>query len=197
MTNEIAHYEEKWIILMKSGLVHWVSKETGSKASEHLANQSGHSFIRIKELNNITINSAEVEGVYDHAKYTELCRVKSGEWQCSYGNWHMKKGECQCKKEWVKKQREEEEKKRRAESEKPQTPEEIERSREAMTKMNEMAALDNPQGGLFRAMYGPNKHRKMRRSTVDEWEKKNGRPADLTGLVMEEITNNENQHDNA
>lgn len=199
MTNAITQYEDKRIILMKSGLIHWVTKETGERMSEHLANQAGHSFIRISELGNITINSAEVEAVYNHQQYTDLCRVKSGEWQCSYGNWHLKKGECKCKSEWMAEQNRIKERERQAQENKPQTPEEIARSREAMTKMNEMAALDNAPGGIFRTMYAPGKHRKMRRSTVEEWEKKNGRPADLTGIAMEEeeITNNENQHDNA
>lgn len=201
MTNEIAQYEEKWIILMKSGLIHWVTKETGERASEHLANQSGHSFIRIKELNNITINSAEVEGVYDHAKYAELCRVKSGEWQCSYGKWHLKKGECQCKKEW---QAEEERKRRKKEEEensKPVSPEEQEKSRKAMSMMSETSALDGSQ--MFRSMYskGNSRGRKISKEAIAEWEKKNGRKADLAGLAIEEegggITNNEDQHDNA
>lgn len=201
MTNEIAHYEEKWIILMKSGLIHWVSKETGERASEHLANQSGHSFIRIKELNNITINSAEVEGVYDHAKYTELCRVKSGEWQCSYGKWHMKKGECQCKKEWYAEQERKRKAKEDEEANRPMTPEEQERSRNAMRKMNEMAALDGSSIFRTRFLKGRQNGLKIRKVTIAEWEKKNGREADLTGLAIEgegeDITNNEDQHDNA
>lgn len=193
MTNEIAHYEEKWIILMKSGLIHWVTKETGEKASAHLSTQAGHSFLRIKELNNITINTAEVEGVYDHAKYAELCRVKSGEWQCSYGKWHLKKGECQCKQEWQREQERKRKEKEEADNNKPQTPEEQERSRKAMSMMSETSALDGSQ--MFRSMYAKHntRGRRISREAIEEWERKNGRKPDLTGLAIEgeEITNNE------
>lgn len=198
MTNEIAQYQEKWFILMKSGLIHWVSKDTGEKASEHLANQSGHSFIRIKELNNISINTAEMEGVYDHQTYENLCRVKSGEWQCSYGKWHMKKGECQCKAEYYKEQERKRKEKEDADANRPLTPEEQEKSRDSMTRMSEMSCLDSDRAGIFRQMFakGNRSGRYLRRKTIEEWEKKNGRKADLEGLALEgdkDITNNKAQ----
>jgi len=188
MTNELTQYEEKKIILMKSGLIHWVTGETGDKMSEHLANQAGHSFIRIKELGNITINTAEVEAVYNHQQYTDLCRVKSGEWQCSYGKWHLKKGECQCKAEYYREQERKRKEAEDAEKNRPMTPEEHARNREAMTRMNEMAALNGSAGNIFRSMYsiGNKAGRKLRRKTIEEWEKENGRTADVAGLAIEE-----------
>lgn len=188
MTNEITQYEEKWIILMKNGLIHWVSKETGERASEYVGNQTGHSFIRIKELNNISLNTAEMHGVYDHPKYVELCRVRSGEWQCAYGKWHPRKGECQCKADYYRKQTRKKQEEEEREKNKPQTPEEQARSREAMTRMNEMAALNGDKGNIFRSMYsiGNKSGRKLRRKTIGEWEKETGRTADLTGLAIEE-----------
>lgn len=202
MTNEITQYEEKKIILMKSGLIHWVSSETGDKMSEHLANQSGHSFLRIKELGNITINTAEVEAVYNHQQYTDLCRVKSGEWQCSYGKWHPKKGECQCKSEYLKEQARKREKEQQERDNRPLTPEEQERNRESFVKMGEMSALDKPDSIFGHSFRIGNKNGKViRRSTIAEWEEKNGRKANLAGLAIEkeggDITNNEDQHDNA
>lgn len=191
MTNEITNYQEKWIILMKSGLVHWVSKETGEKAANHLATQTGHSFMRISELGGIAVNTSEMEGAYTHKQYEDLCRVKSGEWQCAYGKWHPKKGECQCKAEYYREQERKRKAKEEAESNRPQTPEEIERSREAMLKMNEMAALDG--SSIFRSMFTPGRKngRQIRKATIAEWEKKNSRKADLEGLCIEGITNNQ------
>lgn len=188
MTNELTQYEEKKIILMKSGLIHWVTGETGDRMSEHLANQTGHSFLRIKELGNITINTAEVEAVYNHQQYTDLCRVKSGEWQCSYGKWHPKKGECQCKADYLRDQARKKQEAEEREKNKPMTPEEHARNREAMTRMNEMAALNGDKGNIFRSMYsiGNKSGRKLRRKTIGEWEKETGRTADLTGLAIEE-----------
>lgn len=191
MSTEITNYKESRAILMKSGLIHWVTKETGEKTSEYLANQKAHSFLRIRELNNITINTAEMEGVYDHGQYEDLCRVKGGEWQCAYRRWHPKKGECHCKVEIRKKEEEDRKRKEEAEHNKPQTPEEIERSREAMIKMNEMAALDGSP--IFRSMFlqGRKNGRRVRPATIAEWEKKNGKKADLDGIAIEGITNNQ------
>lgn len=188
MTNELTQYEEKKIILMKSGLIHWVTAETGDRMSEHLANQAGHSFLRIKELGNITINTAEVEAVYNHQQYTDLCRVKSGEWQCSYGKWHAKKGECQCKADYYREQTRKKQEEEEREKNKPQTPEEQARSREAITRMNEKAALNGERGNIFRSMYsiGNKSGRKLRRKTIEEWEKETGRKVDVDGLAIEE-----------
>jgi len=192
MTNEIKHYEEKWIILMKSGLVHWVTRETGEKAAEHLANQSSHTFLRIRELGGIAVNTAEMEGAYTHKQYDDICRIKSGEWQCAYGNWHKKKGgECSCRAEAMRREAEAKRKKEEAEASKPMTPEEQQRSRDMMTKMSEMSALDDSP--IFRGMFriGNKDGRTIRKSTIEEWERKNGRKANLEGLAVEGIISND------
>ena len=180
-TNQLINYEEKMVVLMKSGLIHWVTGETGKKIGDHIANQSGHSFLRLKELDNITINTAEIEGVYNHKQYEDLCRVKSGEWQCAYGKWHLKKGECKCKEDKIKTDRMAEQQKEFT----PMTEEERKQSRETMMRANEMAALNGP--GMFRDMYRVGKPRKLRLKTIKEWENKNGRKADLEGLNVESI----------
>lgn len=196
MSTEITQFEDKRVILMKSGLIHWVTKDTADKMAEHLANQSGHSFLRIKELD-VTINTAEVEAVYNHQQYTDLCRVKSGEWQCSYGKWHLKKGECQCKQEWQREQERKRKAKEDEENNRPQTPEERERSREAVLKMAEMAALDGSSIFETRFLKGRREAKAIRLSTIEEWEKKNGRKPDLSRLLVEgqENTSNQKDHD--
>lgn len=183
--NEITSYAEKMVILMKSGLIHWVSKDTGTRFADHISNQNGHSMVKIRELNNIVINTAEIEAVYNHEQYRDLCRVKSGEWQCSYGNWHMRKGECRCEQE---KQKDREQKEREKEEEilnRASTPEERKTLHENLRKMNEEWALDGAP--IARTLYrqGNEAGRTIRLSTIREWEKKNGRKALTIGLNIE------------
>lgn len=184
MMNEIEHYKEKWIILMKSGLVHWVSKDTGERAADHLGSQTSHTFLKIRELGGIAVNTAEMEGAYTHKQFEDLCRIRSGEWQCAYGNWHKSKGgECSCRADAMKRKADEDRKRKEMEENKPMTPEEVERSRDAMARMSEMSALDGSP--IFRGMFAKGKDRTIRKSTIAEWEKKNGRKANLEGLSVE------------
>lgn len=186
---------------MKSGLVHWVLPETWEKFSEHIANQSAHGFIRIRELN-VTLNTAEIEGVYTMSQYEDLEKVRQGMWQCQYRNWHNKgKRECECKKDFYRKQEEIRRKKEEDEANKPQTPEERERSIAALTLMNEEWALEGNPIGRSMFQIGNRTGRVIRKATIEQWEKKNGCKANLAGLSVEkdseDITNNEDQHDNA
>jgi len=181
MKNDIVTYEDKKIVLMKSGLIHWVTEATGEKMSNHMANQSGHSFIRVIELDNITINTAEVEGIYNHQQYTDLCRVKSGEWQCSYGKWHNKKAECKCKEDKYLEDQKRKQQEKEAEEDADMTPEEKAKNADAFIRLTEMAALDGP--GMFRDMFTRKKDPKiMRKSTVDLWEERNHKKADTAWI---------------
>lgn len=122
-------------LLMKSGVVHWLDKETGEKLQQQLQNQTAHSFVRFKALN-ITINTAEVEGVYTMEQYDAVEKAKQGMWQCTYGTWHNKgKRECECKNEFYKQQRA-----KKAEADQnwtPPTPEEKARGAKAMSSIRE------------------------------------------------------------
>jgi len=181
---DIVNYEEKRVLLMKSGLIHWLTQETGDKLAEHISNQGGHSMVRIRELG-IVVNTAEVEGLYNHAQYKEICRVKSGEWQCSYGKWHQKKGECRCALE---KQKEVEQAEREREEEilnRSSSPEERKKLHENLRTMNEMWALDGAPIGRTLYREGNSGGRSIRKETVREWEKKNGRKALTAGLSIE------------
>lgn len=184
MTQQLTQYEGKRVVLMKSGLIHWVTEETGTKLSEHLANQSAHSFIRINELN-ITLNSAEMEGVYTQKQYEDVCRVKSGEWQCAYGNWHLKRGECKCKEEKRRQLEQDQRRARDAANYRELTPEEREANKERLLKMSEKAALNQLSFAMIKFKKGNREKNKIRRSTIEEWEQENGRKADLTQLSCE------------
>lgn len=187
MSQEITPVKDERPILMKSGLVHWVKKDTWEKISGVLASQQAHSFIRISELGNLTINSAEIEGAYTVEQYQDWCKVKEGQWQCAYRKWHPKKGECSCEKEWRAEQRRKEEAKQREQDNRPLTEEERAANAEHFRKSNEIMILDKPDS-FFRSSFvkGSRSGRKLRRSTIQEWEKKNGREANITGLAIEE-----------
>lgn len=173
-------------ILMKSGLVHWVKKETWEKISEVLATQSGHQFIRMKELGNIVISTAEVEGAYQMQQYEDHCRVKEGQFQCAYRVWHKKFGECTCKQDFMRAEAEKKKREREAEENKPLTPEQVAANQEALTLMSERAALD--ESPIFRPRFlkGKKDGRSLRMSTVRKWEQEKGRKANLEGLSISE-----------
>lgn len=175
-------------ILMKSGLVHWIKIPTWEKISTALATQEGHGFIRIAELGNIVINTSQVEGAYTMQQFDDHCKVKEGQWQCSYRIWHPRRGECQCKSEYIRKQREAEKRAKDAEDNKPQTPEEIEANRAAFLLSDERAALNSGPTGMWRTRYvkGSRSGRTMRRSTITAWEKETGRTADVSDLAINE-----------
>jgi len=173
----------RMVVVMKSGMTFWVTKETGERAQRHLETQSAHSFMRITELGE-TINTAEIAGVHSPSAYDELQRYKAGEFKCQWGKWHGKRQTCECKAE---KDREHREQMRQKGNEiTPQTPEERERSRETMVKMGEMGALDGSQIFRGRFMKGARDGRLLRRTTIEEWERKNGQTADLTNLAIDE-----------
>lgn len=162
---------------MKSGLTHWIEKDTWEKISDIVANQKAHGFIRIKELG-VTINTSEVEGVYTMKQYEDLCKVKQGMWQCEYGNWHNKgKKECECKKEFLNKQRQQED--REMMTPKDLSEEEIEARKEAIKKNKEIMLL---HGTIYAKNSFP-----VRRSTILELRDQ-GEEIDTSGVEIIEDT---------
>lgn len=180
---ELSIYKESKAIIMKSGLVHWVTKETGEKVANHLGAQEAHGFLKITELG-ITINSAEIEGVYGHEQYEDQVRVKEGQWQCAYRRWHLKKGECRCKIEIAREEAQKRERDARAQ-EKPPTPEERAAHQEALKRMSEEGAL---KGGFLWQLYlkGNKTDRKIRRSTIRRWEAEHGEVKGIEELAIDE-----------
>lgn len=118
---------------MKNGLTHWVSEDVWNKAQNALQNQTSHTFIKIIEMN-ITINTAEISGVYTIEQYNDIIKIKQGMWQCEYKKWHNRKDTCECAKEYAKIKREKEQRRMEEEYEK-QTPEQKERVQKEMDKI--------------------------------------------------------------
>lgn len=168
---------------MKNGVTHWISKETADKISDHLANQQNHSFIKVKEIEQ-TLNTAEIDGVYDRKKYNDISNINQGMWQCEYGGWHNKgKKECTCKADIARQKREEERKKLYE-----RIPEEQrEKNIEALKRMGEEGAL----GGsiMFMGIYRKDGGKQIRRKVYDEWVKEKGEvdPSILDKLSIEGV----------
>lgn len=129
MTKEIQ--KEKLPVVMKGGLVHWLSEETHMKLQTALSAQSAHAFVRLNDLG-ITINTAEIEGVYTKEQYEDMGRIKQGMWHCAYGKWHEKKGTCECKQDALRRARQVREDAEEAEKKRPQTDEELAAGRKAL-----------------------------------------------------------------
>jgi len=127
---------EKIAILMKNGLSHWVSNEIGDRLQDILQKQASHTFIKIKELG-ITINTAEIAGVYTQSQYDDLMKIKQGMWQCQYKKWHTKRETCNCAKENAKIEREKEERRREQEYEKNLTDEQKEKISKKFQELRE------------------------------------------------------------
>lgn len=190
MTQELTQYEGKQPLLMKGGLVHWITAETAERIQQQLQSQTSHTFMKISELN-ITINTAQVEGVYTMGEYSNIEKVKQGMWQCEYRNWHNKgKRECECQKEFYRKQAADKKNKDNEEMNRPLTAEEKKRNLTRFQIMNENAALNGKPGSVFRRMYRKGGDRKIRRSVIDAWEAKNG-PARTDDIAVEEDIENE------
>lgn len=192
----ITAYEGKRPIVMKSSLVHWVSEETAKKFEDHISRQDAHGFIRIVELG-ITINTSEIDGVYTVDQYKDLGRIKQGEWQCAWKRWHGKKEVCECEKRAKDEAEREAERKSRAkrdeEQNKPLTPEEKAASQESFTRMNEETVLKGSQ--FFRSMYakGNKSGKRIRRSTIERWEKEHGPIPFIGELEIHEDTKEEHE----
>lgn len=185
MTQAIAHrtpneiQEGKRPLVMKSGLVHWLSEETATKIERMLAEQTAHGFIRINELG-ITINSAEIgDGVLTIQQYHDLQKKKQGMWQCEEGNWHEKKHrECTCRADRLKSERLREDQQRRQEENRPLTPEEHAANQERLKKAGEIMVLKKVL---------PHVGRTIRRSTILEWlEQGNQLPYPEEALKIDE-----------
>jgi hypothetical protein len=149
-------------LVMKSGLVHWLSAETAKRLEQSLATQQAHGFIRIQELG-ITINTAEIgDGILTLEQYASLEKRKAGMWQCVEGNWHEKKiRDCTCHQDRI---RDGLEKQRRERAEKeyaPLTPAQAEENKERTKKAGELMVL---RGVLS------HERRTIRRSTLIEFQ---------------------------
>lgn len=134
---DLIPFEGKQPIVMKSGLIHWVSIDTAERLQQQLQTQTAHSFVKLRE-SNMTINTTEVEGVYTMDQYEALSKVKEGMWQCIYRNWHNKgKRECECKKDYYRRQEQHRKGDAEREANRPLTDEERQRHQGRMRSMRE------------------------------------------------------------
>lgn len=158
--NEIQ--EQKRPLVMRSGLVHWLTPKTAENIEKMLASQTAHGFIRINELG-ITINSADVgDGILTIDQYNDLVRKKQGDWQCEEKNWHTKRERsCTCKEDRMTAARRAADARKREAENKPLTPEQEKRSKEKLKRTGEELVLK----GVI-----PHVGRTIRRSTLEEWK---------------------------
>lgn len=176
MTNELAISDGKLPILMKGGLVHWVSPELHAKVQKQLSGQSGHTFMTLTELG-CTINTAEIEAPYTLEQYAAWSKAKQGMWQCEYRNWHKKNGECECKAEWRKREAERRDATARKD-EAPPTPEQRTRSREIIARINKE-----------RPLFGKRPSKMLKRSALNRYERNHGHPYVVPeGMSVDEDT---------
>lgn len=129
---------------MKSGLVHWCSEATAERAEMALNKQTGHTFLKISELG-ITVNTAQIEGVYLIEQYADMIKLKQGMWQCEYKKWHARKQECECRSDMIRKRNETLDRVREAQENRELTPEEFEHSRKKIDEIGELLR----QSGIF------------------------------------------------
>jgi len=151
--------ESKRPLIMKSGIIHWLSMETAAKLEQALATQTAHGFISIKELG-VTINTAEIgDGVLTMVQYEDYLKKKSGMWQCPEGNWHEKNlRSCSCREDRIRDSRRQLEQQDRA-ARNTMTPEEAKRS--------QALAIISGEKLVLRGILPKNKP--VRRSTIISW----------------------------
>lgn len=94
MTTELTTAQK--VIVMKSGMAIWVAEDRATRLEDILAGSEGHRFVKLDDK---TINSAEIEGIYTPAKYDDLAKIKQGMWQCQFLQWHGRRAECDCKQD--------------------------------------------------------------------------------------------------
>ncbi len=152
-------------LVMKSGLVHWLTEETAKNLEQSLATQTANGFIKIRELG-ITINTAEIgDGILTPAQYADLQKRKAGMWQCIEGNWHEKSiRDCSCHRDRMNAAREVERRERQATEYGPLTPEELEANKERTRRTSEELVL--------KGILPPKKL--VRRSTIIDYQNKGG-----------------------
>lgn len=152
-------------LVMKSGLVHWLTEETAKNLEQSLATQTSHGFIKIRELG-VTINTAEIgDGLLTPAQYADLQKKKAGMWQCIEGNWHEKSiRDCTCHTDRIKAQREKERQAQQADEYRALTPEEQEANKERVRKNGEILVLK----GILSSK------KPVRRSTIIDYQNSGG-----------------------
>lgn len=134
MITDIAIKRELQPVVMKSGIVHWVTINTAANIQHALNTQTSHSFIKIRELA-ITVNTSQIEGVYTTSQYEDMMRLKQGMWQCTQHTWHARKDDCRCRSELYRKNENDRRQRESDEKNRPANPAEMERIGESLKNM--------------------------------------------------------------
>lgn len=156
---------------MKNGLPIWTTEIRVNALESILAAGAGHKFVKIDDR---TINSAEIQGIYTPAQYEEIANLKQGMWQCAEKKWHKRKEECECKKNAWQILNEKRKQREQDEANRPMTEEERARARAHMDKLGkELRSM-----GILKRVGAPTHTKEglteYERLTGQKYEAKNG-----------------------
>jgi len=87
MTQEIT--DKVKCVVMRSGVEVWISQEQSEKLRVLLDKN-----VKFVELEDETINTADIIGIFKAESVEDMRRRKHGEWKCKYGYWHDFKEQC-------------------------------------------------------------------------------------------------------
>lgn len=79
---------------MRSGVEIWLEQERAERLQEELQKITQSKFIRLDDQ---TMNTADIVGVFAASTMSEHTRRKNGEWQCQKGVWHKRHEDCGCR----------------------------------------------------------------------------------------------------
>lgn len=79
-------------IQMRSGVEIWKEKDEVEKLQEVLSAITKSTFVHFGEM---TINTADIVGVFDSGTMESSTRRRNGDWQCKYGFWHNRNEKCE------------------------------------------------------------------------------------------------------
>jgi hypothetical protein len=145
--NQIVKFEKKLCLLMRTGSQIWVEESTGEKLRDMLTgNEAPPRFIKIKELNDRLINTADLSEVLSPQDIDDRQRIAEGEWKCERGNWHHKKQRCDCYTKQQNKYFAEKKAREEAEENKPLSPEEQKRVQKKMQEIREHMGYNKSAG---------------------------------------------------
>lgn len=91
MQNEVS--KSLFCILMRNGIEIWREQEEIKKLQEVLTAIKNSTFIH---FGNMTINTADITGIFDAITMSEHTQRKNGKWKCEFEEWHDKFAKCEC-----------------------------------------------------------------------------------------------------
>lgn len=81
-------------ILLRNGIEIWEEKDKTNKLQDLLSNIKVSTFVHFEDM---SINTADIVGIFDPKTMDNYSRRKNGEWKCREGVWHEKgQRSCDC-----------------------------------------------------------------------------------------------------